>query len=163
GGPAPTAVVYPCSLPALAGALEAAAAGLLAPVLVGPRARIEKIADEGKLDLSGCLLHDAADAQASARDSAAMAGAGKVALLMKGSLHTDELMSVMIARDAGLRTERRISHVFVMDIPSHERLLLLSDAAVNIAPSLETKRHITQNAIEVAQALGIELPRVAVL
>src|SRR5690606_28044379 len=106
---------------------------------------------------------DAADAHASARRAAEMARDGEALMLMKGSLHTDELMAVVVARDAGLRTERRISHVFVMDVPAHDRLLLISDAAVNIAPGLEAKRHITQNAIEVAHALGIELPHVAVL
>lgn len=162
-GPAPTAVVYPCSVPALAGALEAAAAGLITPVLVGPRARIIKIAEEAQLDLAGCTMHDVAEAQASARHAAALARDGKVALLMKGSLHTEELMGVVVARDAGLRTERRVSHVFVMDVASHDRLLLISDAAVNIAPNLEAKRHITQNAITVAHALGITRPHIAVL
>lgn len=162
-GPAVTAVVHPCSGPALAGALEAAAAGLIAPVLIGPRARIEQIAAEQQLDLTGCVMHDMATAEAGARHAAALARDGKVALLMKGSLHTDELMSVIVARDAGLRTDSRISHVFVMDVPAHDRLLLITDAAVNIAPGLEAKRHITQNAIAVAHALGIALPRVAVL
>lgn len=162
-GPAPTAVVYPCSGPALSGALEAAVAGLIAPILVGPRARIEQIAGEQQLDLAGCVIHDAATAEASARHAATLARDGQVALLMKGSLHTDELMGVVVARDAGLRTDSRVSHVFVMDAPSHDRLLLITDAAVNIAPNLEAKRHITQNAIHVAHALGIALPHVAVL
>lgn len=162
-GPARTAVVYPCSAPALAGALEAAAAGLILPLLVGPREQIIRIAGESGLDISGCMIEDAADAHASARRAAEMARDGEALMLMKGSLHTDELMAVIVARDAGLRTERRISHVFVMDVPAHDRLLLISDAAVNIAPGLEAKRHITQNAIEVAHALGIELPHVAVL
>lgn len=162
-GPARTAVVYPCSAPALAGALEAAAAGLILPLLVGPREPIIRIAGESGLDISGCVIEDAADAHASARRAAEMARDGEAVMLMKGSLHTDELMAVVVARDAGLRTERRISHVFVMDVPAHDRLLLISDAAVNIAPGLEAKRHITQNAIEVAHALGIELPHVAVL
>ena len=162
-GPMPTAVVYPCNRPALSGALEAAAAGLITPILIGPRAQIEQIAAEQQLDLAGCAIHDMATAEASARHAAALARDGKVALLMKGSLHTDELMSVIVARDAGLRTDSRVSHVFVMDVPAHDRLLLITDAAVNIAPNLEAKRHITQNAIAVAHALGIALPRVAVL
>jgi len=162
-GPTPTAVVYPCSGPALSGALEAAAAGLITPVLVGPRAQIETIASREDLDLSSCILHDVENAHDSARFAAELVRDNKVALLMKGSLHTDELMSVLISRDAGLRTDRRISHVFVMDVPAHDRLLLVTDAAVNIAPNLETKRHITQNAIDVAHALGITLPRAAVL
>lgn len=162
-GPAPTAVVYPCSEPALAGALEAAASGLIAPVLIGPRNQIANIAAAAQLDLSGCNMLDVADAQDCARHAAALASDGKVALLMKGSLHTDELMGIVVARDAGLRTERRVSHVFVMDVPTHDRLLLITDAAVNIAPNLEAKRHITQNAIDVAHALGIANPHVAVL
>lgn len=162
-GTAPTAVVYPCSGPALSGALEAAAAGLIAPILVGPRARIEQIAGEQQLDLAGCVIHDMATADASARHAATLARDGQVLLMMKGSLHTDELMSVVVARDAGLRTDSRVSHVFVMDVPAHDRLLLITDAAVNIAPNLEAKRHITQNAIQVAHALGIALPHVAVL
>lgn len=162
-GPAPTAVVHPCSEPALAGALEAAAAGLIAPVLIGPQRQIAAIAEAARLDLTGCVIHDAADAQASARHAAGLVRDGSVELLMKGSLHTDELMGVVVARDAGLRTERRISHVFVMDVPTHDRLLLVTDAAVNIAPGLEAKRHITQNAIAVAHALGTTRPNVAVL
>lgn len=162
-GTAPTAVVYPCSGPALSGALEAAAAGLIAPILVGPRARIEQIAGEQHLDLAGCVIHDMATADASARHAATLARDGQVLMMMKGSLHTDELMSVVVARDAGLRTDSRVSHVFVMDVPAHDRLLLITDAAVNIAPNLEAKRHITQNAIQVAHALGIALPHVAVL
>jgi phosphotransacetylase len=162
-GEARTAVVYPCSAPALAGALEAAAAGLIAPVLVGPRARIEKIADEAQLDLHGCLFHDIDGERESAHHAARLVHDRKVGLLMKGSLHTDELMGVVISRDAGLRTARRVSHVFVMDMPAHDRLLLITDAAVNIAPDLEAKRHITQNAIEVAHALGIARPHIAVL
>lgn len=163
GGPAPTAVVFPCSGTALSGALEAAAAGLIAPILVGPRARIEKIADEEQLDLYGCIMHDVEGEHASASHAAALVRDGKAALLMKGSLHTEELMSVVVSRDAGLRTERRVSHVFVMDVATHDRLLLISDAAVNIAPDLEAKRHITQNAIDVAHALGIARPHIAVL
>ena len=162
-GPAPTAVVYPCSGTALSGALEAAAAGLIAPILVGPRDRIEKIADEERLDLHGCIMHDVEGEHASAAHAAALIRDGKAALLMKGSLHTEELMSVVVSRSAGLRTERRVSHVFVMDVATHDRLLLISDAAVNIAPDLEAKRHITQNAIDVAHALGITLPHIAVL
>lgn len=162
-GPAPTAVVYPCSAPALSGALEAAAAGLIAPILIGPRARITEIAEAEKLDLHGCTLHDVEGEHASARHAAALVHENKATLLMKGSLHTDELMSVVVSRDAGLRTERRISHVFVMDVATHDRLLLITDAAVNINPDLETKRHITQNAIAVAHALGIMLPHIAVL
>lgn len=162
-GASPTAVVYPCSGPALAGALEAAAAGLIVPLLVGPRNQIESIADQEELDLYGCIIHDVTGAQASAGYAAELVRDGKAALLMKGSLHTDELMGVVVSRAAGLRTERRVSHVFVMDVIAHDRLLLITDAAVNIAPTLDEKRHITLNAIDVAHALGITCPHIAVL
>jgi len=162
-GAVPTAVVHPCSATALSGALEAAAAGLIAPLLVGPQAKIREIAEREKLDLQDCSIHDAADEHASASKAAAMVRENRVELLMKGSLHTDELMGVVVSRDAGLRTESRISHVFAMDIITHDRLLLVTDAAVNIAPDLDAKRHITQNAIRVAHALDIDRPHVAVL
>lgn len=158
-----TAVVYPCSQTALSGALEAAEHGLITPVLVGPRLQIQRLADEAGLDLGGCQFHDVEGERESALQSAALARDGKVSLLMKGSLHTDALMSAIIARESGLRTGRRISHVFAMEISTHDRLLLITDAAINIAPDLEAKRHITQNAIEVAQALGIIRPHIGVL
>ena len=158
-----TAVVYPCSVTALAGALEAAQCGLIQPLLIGPQAEITRVAAAAKLDLAGCEIHDIADATRSAQHAAKLACDGKAALLMKGSLHTDELLRVVVSRDAGLRTQRRISHVFAMDIPLHPRWLLIADAAVNIAPDLATKRDITLNAIAVAQAMGIGHPRVAIL
>lgn len=158
-----TAVVYPCSLQSLGGAIEAAEAGLITPVLVGPRRRIEHLAGEAGLDLRNCRLEDVEGERESARHAATLARDGQVSLLMKGSLHTDELMGAIVARGNGLRTGRRISHVFAMDIASHDRLLLITDAAINIAPDLEAKRHITQNAIEVAQALGIARPHIGVL
>lgn len=158
-----TAVVYPCSQTALSGALEAADLGLIIPVLVGPRRQIQSMADEAGLDLRGCQFHDVEGERESARQSAALAREGKVSLLMKGSLHTDELMGAIIARESGLRTSKRISHVFAMEISTHDRLLLITDAAINIAPDLEAKRHITQNAIEVAHALGIARPHIGVL
>lgn len=162
-GPAPTAVVYPCSGPALSGTLEAATAGLIDPVLVGPHHRIAEIAEQERLDLHGCTIHDVQGEHASAHHAASLVRDGKAMLVMKGSLHTDELMGVMVSRSAGLRTGSRVSHVFVMDVVSHDRLLLITDAAVNIAPDLEAKRHITQNAIGVAHALGIGRPHIAVL
>ncbi len=162
-GPVPTAVVYPCSATALSGALEAAAAGLISPLLIGPQAKIREIAEREKLDLQDCSIHDTADEHASATKAAALVRENRVELLMKGSLHTDELMGVVVSRDAGLRTESRISHVFAMDIITHDRLLLVTDAAINIAPDLDAKRHITQNAIRVAHALNIDRPHVAVL
>ncbi|HSN42147.1 MAG TPA: bifunctional enoyl-CoA hydratase/phosphate acetyltransferase [Burkholderiales bacterium] len=162
-GAIPTAVIYPCSRDALAGALQAHAAGLIAPVLIGPRAQIAAIAAAEKLDLGTCRVEDVAGPVAASQRAAAMAGEGHVEALMKGSLHTDELMSVLVSRTAGLRTARRISHVFVMDIPDHDRLLLITDAAINIAPDLRVKADIVRNAIDAAHAIGIAEPRVALL
>jgi len=162
-GPIPTAVVYPCSHDALHGALQARAAGLIVPIFVGPGAIIDGLVTSGKLDLGDCSIVDMAEPVSSARQAAAMAREGRVEALMKGSLHTDELMSVVVSREAGLRTARRVSHVFVMDIPSFDRLLLISDAAVNIAPDLRVKVDIVRNAIAVATAVGIVQPRIALL
>jgi phosphotransacetylase len=162
-GAVPTAVVYPCSRDALAGAFEAAALGLITPVLIGPADRITALCREAQLDVGSCAVIDIGDPTAATREAAAMAGRGEVRCLMKGSLHTDELMGVAVSRDAGLRTARRVSHVFVMDVPTHDRLLLISDCAVNIAPDLPAKREIVQNAIALAHALGIATPHVALL
>jgi phosphate acetyltransferase len=158
-----TGVVYPCSRDALAGALEAQAAGLIEPILIGPEARIREIAERDGYDLTGCRIEDIAEPVAAARLAAESVRTGRLELLMKGSLHTDELMSVVVSRDAALRTARRVSHVFVMDLPQHERLLLISDAAVNIAPSLPVKVDIVRNALDVARAIDIPKPNVAVL
>jgi phosphotransacetylase len=162
-GAVPTAVVYPCSRDALRGAFEAAALGLIKPTLIGPADRITALCREAQLDAASCSIVDIGDPAAAAREAAAMVERGEARSLMKGSLHTDELMSVAISRDAGLRTARRVSHVFVMDVPTHDRLLLLSDCAVNIAPDLAAKREIVQNAIALAHALGIATPNVALL
>ncbi|HET8610038.1 MAG TPA: bifunctional enoyl-CoA hydratase/phosphate acetyltransferase [Burkholderiales bacterium] len=162
-GAVPTAVVYPCSRDALAGASEAAALGLITPVLIGPADRITALCREAQLDSASCSIIDIDGPAAAAREAAAMVERGEVRCLMKGSLHTDELMSVALSRDAGLRTARRVSHVFVMDVPTHDRLLLISDCAVNIAPDLPAKREIVQNAIALAHALGIAMPHVALL
>jgi len=162
-GTIPTAVVYPCSRDALQGALEARAAGLIVPSLVGPRQEIERLAIAEQFDLSGCEMEDVAEPVPAARRAATMVAEGQVEALMKGSLHTDELMTVIVSRDARLRTGRRISHVFVMDVPSFDRLLLISDAAVNIAPDLRVKSDIVRNAIDVARSIGIVRPRIALL
>jgi phosphotransacetylase len=162
-GPVPTAVVYPCSRDALAGAMQAQAAGLITPILIGPRDQITDIAAAEKIDLGSCEIENVAEPATAAQRAAAMVGEGRVEALMKGSLHTDELMSVIVSRAAGLRTARRLSHVFVMDIPAHERLLLITDAAVNIAPDLKVKADIVRNAIDVAHAIGIAEPRIALL
>lgn len=162
-GAVPTAVVYPCSRDALLGAVEAERAGLIKPILVGPRKRIQEIASAEKVDLKSYSVIEAEDPIGSASQAAAFVKSGKAEILMKGSLHTDELMSVVVSKEAGLRTARRMSHVFVMDVPSYDRLLLITDAAVNIAPDLRIKQDIVQNAIDLAHVLGIATPRVAIL
>jgi phosphotransacetylase len=156
-------VIYPCSRDALAGALEACSAGLIKPVLVGPAAEIKKIAAAGKLDLGDARIEDIADPIACAQHAAALVQEGQTGVLMKGSLHTDELMTVIVSRAAGLRMARRISHVFVMDVPAHDRLLLVTDAAINIAPELKVKADIVRNAIDLAHAIGVDQPKVALL
>lgn len=162
-GALPTGVVYPCSRDALAGALEARDAGLVDPVLVGPEAAIRTLAEREGFDLAGCALEHVEQPIDAAQHAARLAQEQRVAVLMKGSLHTDELMSVVVARSSGLRTNRRISHVFVMDVPAHDRPLLVTDAAINIAPPLEVKADIVRNAIDIARALGIDTPKVALL
>lgn len=161
--PAHTAVVHPCDAITLSGALEAARLQLIVPVLVGPKTKIEAAADAAGEDLRGVAIVDVEHSHAAAAQACAMARDGKVAAIMKGSLHTDELLAAMIDRATGLRTDRRMSHVFILDVPTYPRPLLISDAAVNIAPDLKAKKDIVQNAIDCAQALGISEPRVAVL
>ena len=161
--PIKVAVVHPCDGPSLGGALDARNAGLIDPVLVGPSARIQAVAAEAGLDLAGVAIEDAAHSHAAAARGAELACAGKVEALMKGSLHTDELMAEVVAHSTGLRTARRISHVFLMDVPTYPRPILITDAAVNIAPSLDDKAHIIQNAIDFAHIIGIAEPRVAIL
>ena len=161
--PLPTAVVHPCDRSSLEGAIEAAKLGLIAPILVGPRAKIEAVAAESGLDLSGCQLIDAPHSHAAAAAAVQLVREGKAEALMKGSLHTDELMVEVVRRDTGLRTARRVSHCFVMDVPGHEQPLIISDAAVNIAPTLEEKADILQNAIDLAHALRAKEVRVAIL
>ena len=160
--PLPTAGVHPCDRSSLEGAIEAAKLGLIAPILVGPRAKIEAVAAESGLDLSGCQLIDAPHSHAAAAAAVQLVREGKAEALMKGSLHTDELMVEVVRRDTGLRTSRRVSHCFVMDVPGHEQPLIISDAAVNIAPTLEEKADILQNAIDLAHALRAKEVRVAI-
>jgi phosphate acetyltransferase len=161
--PLPTAVVHPCDVPSLEGALRAAEAGLIAPVLVGPLARIRATAAGARLDLAAWSIVDTPHSHASAERAVALVREGGAAALMKGSLHTDELMGAIVAKDTGLRTARRLSHVFVMDVPTYAKLLLITDAAVNILPTLDDKADIVANAIELAQALGVPRPKVAIL
>ena len=157
------AVVHPCDIESLRGAVEAGVLGLITPVLVGPQARIEALAQEHGLDLSPLERVDVPHSHAAAEHAVMLARSGQVSLLMKGSLHTNELMSAVVAREGGLRTERRISHCFVMDVPALDRVVIISDAAVNIFPTLDEKMHIVQNAIDLAHALGNPQPKVAIL
>lgn len=165
--PLPTAVVHPCDASSLTGALEAARIGLIAPVLVGPRARIEAVAQEVEqecgLRLGDVPIVEAAYSHAAAAKAVELVREGKAEALMKGSLHTDELMGAVVKRETGLRTARRVSHCFVMDVPGYADALVISDAAVNIAPTLEEKMDILQNAIDLAHALQFREVRVAVL
>lgn len=158
-----TAVAHPCDAVSLESAAEAARIGLLEPILVGPIARLRNVAQRASIDISGFQLVDSSHSHDSAAKAVGLVQAGKAEALMKGSLHTDELMGAVVARDGGIRTARRISHCFVMDVPNYDQPLIISDAAVNIAPTLEDKVDIVQNAIDLAHALGIEAPRVAIL
>ena len=163
-GPIRVAVAYPCDASSLGAALQAHQAGLITPVLVGPAARIRAVADAEGMDLSNIELHDTPDdPRITAAKAAALCGEGQAAVLMKGSLHSDDLLGAAVSREAGLRGTRRASHVFVMDVPGYSRPLLLTDCVVNIAPTLADKRDIVQNAIDLAHAVGIELPHVAIL
>ncbi len=158
-----TAVAHPCDESSLRGALEAEEAGLIDAVLVGPRARIEAVAAACGLDLSGHEIVDTPHSVASAAKAVELVRRGEAALLMKGSLHSDELLAEITAKETGLRTGRRVSHVFIMDVPSYPEPLFITDAAVNIFPDLEAKRDIVQNAIDLHLGLGLGRPRVAIL
>jgi phosphotransacetylase/acyl dehydratase len=161
--PMAAAVVHPCSEAALRAAVEAAGRDLIRPILVGPAARLRTIAASIGLDLAPYRIVDVPHSHAAADAAVALVRAGEAELLMKGSLHTDELLGAVVARDHGLRPERRLSHVFLMDVPTYPKLLLVTDAAINIVPSLDEKRDICQNAIDLARALGIPRPKVAIL
>ncbi len=158
-----TAVVWPMSEVALRGAVEAAQAGLIEPTLIGDGQQMKELAAKTGLDLAGYSILQADDESRAAELAVVMCRAGNAQALMKGSLHTDELLKPAMARDTGLRTARRISHVFIMDTPAYARTLLITDAAINITPELEDKIHIVQNAIDLAHALGIPEPKVALL
>src|SRR4030095_11182425 len=158
--PQPTAVAHPCDESSLRGAVEAAQLGLLAPILVGPREKIAMLAKKFSLDIAAYDIVDAPHSHAAAAEAVHLVREGKAEMLMKGSLHTDELMGAGVARETGLRTGSRISHCFVMDVPALEQAIIITDAAVNIFPTLEDKVHIIQNAIGLAQALGKQQPKV---
>jgi phosphotransacetylase len=161
--PIPTAVAYPCEASALAGAIEAAEKKLIFPLLVGPADKIAETAKSAGLDLGNLEVVDVGQSHASAAKAVELVREGRAEVLMKGSLHTDELMLAIVSRDGGLRTGRRISHAFVMDVPTYHKVLIITDAAINIAPTLEDKVDICQNAIDLAVSLGCEKPKVAIL
>jgi phosphate acetyltransferase/phosphate butyryltransferase len=161
--PIRTAVLHPVDTVSLLGAIEAARTQLIVPLLIGPEAKIRAAAARAQLDISPYELISTEHSEAAAVLSVAMARAGKVEALMKGALHTDELMRAVVDADQGLRTARRISHVFVIDAPGYPRPLFVTDAAINVYPTLDDKRDIVQNAIELAHALGIAMPKVAIL
>ena len=157
------AIVHPCDRDSLLGPIEASRHKLITPILVGPEEKIRGVAEAEGIDLSGCRIVSTPHSHASAEKAVAMARAGEVEALMKGSLHTDELMSAVVPSATGLRTNRRISHVFIMDVPTHPHPIAITDAAINIAPTLEDKVHIAQNVIDLAHALGVPEPKVAIL
>ena len=161
--PVATAVAHPCEASALAGAIEAGEKKLITPILVGPAAKIREVANEAGISLGSARIVDAAHSHESAAKAVALVRSGEAELLMKGSLHTDELLGAVVARETGLRTGRRISHVFIMDVPTYHKVLIVTDAAINIAPALDDKVDICQNAIDLARALGLDQPKVAIL
>jgi phosphate acetyltransferase len=161
--PIRTAVVHPCDGASLNGALDAASARLMVPILVGPERKILKAAEDAGRDLRGIEIVDTPHSHAAAERAVALAREGRVEALMKGALHTDELMGAVVRLDIGLRTERRMSHVFALDVPHYPKLLFVTDAAINIYPDLAAKRDIVQNAIDLVHALGIDAPKIAIL
>ena len=161
--PVPTAVAHPCDVSALSGAVEAAQKKLITPILVGPAGKIADTAKSGGINISGLEIIDAPHSQGAAVRAVELVREGRAEVLMKGSLHTDELMSAIVSREGGLRTGRRISHAFLMDVPSYHKVLIITDGAINIAPALEDKVDICQNAIDLAVSLGVTKPKVAIL
>ncbi len=157
------AVVHPCDASSVGAVVEAVELGLIEPILVGPRSKILAAAESIGKDISGMRFVEAAHSHEAAKAAVELVRSGQAEALMKGSLHTDELMGAVVSREGGLRTARRISHCFVMDVPGHDTALIITDAAVNIAPTLEDKVHIVQNAIDLARALRVDPVRVAIL
>lgn len=162
-GPVRIAVVHPCDAPSLASMSAAHGAGLIDPLIVAPRAKVEAVSAVAGIDLTHFTINDVPHSHAAAARAVELAARGEVCALMKGSLHTDELMGAVVAPESGLRTGRRISHCFLIQIPAYERPFIITDAAVNIAPDLDQKCAIVQNAIDLAHALGLTKPRVAIL
>jgi phosphate butyryltransferase len=163
GEPVAAAIVHPCDITSISGAAQAASAGLITPVLVGPEEKIRRAARDAGVDLAPFRLVAVPHSHAAAAESVRLAASGEVKLLVKGSLHTDELMSAVLASASGLKTDRRVSHVYLMDVPGYPRPLLVTDAAINIEPTLEEKADIVRNAIDLAHVIGIATPRVAIL
>jgi phosphotransacetylase len=161
--PVRAAVAHPCEATALAGALEAAYHGLITPILVGPAAKIHELAAKHGVTLGGFRVVDAPHSHAAAVAAVRLVREGEAEILIKGSLHTDELLGAVVAKDTGLRTGRRISHAFIMDVPTYHKVLIVTDGAINIAPTLEDKADICRNAIDLARSLGVERPKVAIL
>jgi phosphotransacetylase len=161
--PVAAAVAHPCEATALAGAMDAAAHGLIRPILVGPESKVREVAAAAAIDLSGARIVNAPHSHAAAAAAVALVRQGEAELLMKGSLHTDELLGAVVARETGLRTGRRLSHAFIMDVPTYHKVLVVTDAAINIAPTLEEKADICQNAIDLCVSLGVARPKVAIL
>lgn len=161
--PLKTAVIHPCEDYALQGVLDAHREALIEPVIVAPRSKLERLAAVHNMDLSAFELIDVPHSHAAAAMGVELVREHRVGALMKGSLHTDELMSAVLKADSGMRTARRMSHIFVLDVPAYAKLLLLSDGGISIQPDLEQKADIVRNAVELAQVLGIALPKVAIL
>ncbi|MBV5295310.1 MAG: bifunctional enoyl-CoA hydratase/phosphate acetyltransferase [Curvibacter lanceolatus] len=162
-GPIRMAVVHPCDALSLSAALDAQAAGLITPILVAPRTRLQAVAAEAGLSLDGLAIEDVPHSHAAADRAVELVQQGQAEALMKGSLHTDELMAAVVSAEHGLRTKRRISHCFLMQTPAYPRPFIITDAAINIAPGLDAKADIVRNAIELAHAIGVAQPRVAIL
>jgi phosphate acetyltransferase len=161
--PIPTAVAYPCDESSLSGAIDAAKLGLIVPILVGPAKTIADVALAKGIDISGVEVIDSPNSRAAAAKAVEQVRQGQAELLMKGSLHSDEVLGAVIAKETGLRTGRRLSHAFLMDVPTYHKVLVVTDAAINIAPTLEDKVDICQNAIDLARTFGVERPKVAIL
>ncbi len=161
--PVATAVIHPCDALSITGAMKARDEQMITPILVGPERKIKAAAQEAGVDIDGVEIVDVPHSHAAAAKAVELARAGRAGALMKGALHTDEVMGAVVDREHGLRTERRMSHVFAFDVPSYPKMLFITDAAINIYPDISAKRDIVQNAIELAQAVGVEQPRVAIL
>ncbi len=161
--PMPTAVAYPCEETALGSVLEAAQLGLITPILVGPAKKIAEVARAAHFVLNDIRIVDVPDSRAAAAKAVELVRKGEAELVMKGSLHSDEILGAVIAKETGLRTGRRLSHVFLMDVPTYHKVLIVTDGAINIAPTLEDKVDICQNAIDLARAFGVVRPKVAIL